>query len=116
MRPDLAVPGCLPGKSRRLSASLLVKGKLSITSFNEPTKGVAVIESHISVYHMQAFQWKLLFLMLIYLGCCVGFSLVVSPGNCSLVAVCELRIAVASLVTEHRLWRAGVSRGGARAQ
>ena len=43
------------------------------------------------------------FFLNVYLGCCVGFSLVVAPGNCSLVAVYALFIAVASPVTEHRL-------------
>ena len=36
------------------------------------------------------------------LGCCVGFSLVAERGA-TLVAVCRLLIAVASLVAEHRL-------------
>ena len=44
-----------------------------------------------------------LFLAVLSLGCCAGFSLVVESGGYSLVAVCGLLILVASLVAEHRL-------------
>ena len=37
------------------------------------------------------------------LRCCTGFSLVVASMVCSLVVVHGLLIAVASLVSEHRL-------------
>ena len=37
------------------------------------------------------------------LPCCLGFSLVVASGGCSLAAVCRLLIAVGCLVVEHRL-------------
>ena len=42
------------------------------------------------------------------LSCCVGFSLVVTSGGYSLVAVCGLLIAVASLVVERRLQAHGL--------
>ena len=42
------------------------------------------------------------------LHCCSGFSLVAASGGYSLVAVCGLLIAVASLVVEHRLWEHGL--------
>ena len=35
------------------------------------------------------------------LHCCAGFSLVVVSRGCSLIVVCGLLIAVASLVAEH---------------
>ena len=44
-----------------------------------------------------------LFLAVLGLCCCTGFSLVVVIGGCSLVAVHGLLIAVASLVAEHGL-------------
>ena len=44
----------------------------------------------------------LFFLVVLYLHCCVGFSLAVESRGCSLVAVNRL-IVVASLVAEHRL-------------
>ena len=44
-----------------------------------------------------------LFLAMLGLHCCVGFSLVVASGGYSLVAGHGLRIAVASLVVAHRL-------------
>ena len=37
------------------------------------------------------------------LHCCAGFSLVVASRGCSLIAVCGLLIAVASLFLEHGL-------------
>ena len=43
-----------------------------------------------------------LFLAVLGLCCCVGFSLVVASWCYSLVVVCRLLIAVASLVAEHR--------------
>ena len=44
-----------------------------------------------------------LFLDVLHLHCCKGFSLVAASRGCSLVAVHVLLIAVASLVAEHRL-------------
>ena len=44
-----------------------------------------------------------LFLAVLGLHCCVGFSLVAVNGGYSLVAVHGLLTAVASLVGEHRL-------------
>ena len=46
-----------------------------------------------------------LFLFLVVLGlcCCVGFSLVAANGGYSLVVVCGLLTVVASLVAEYRL-------------
>ena len=44
-----------------------------------------------------------LFLAVLDLLCCSGFSLVAASRGDSLVAVRGLRIAVASLVAEHRL-------------
>ena len=44
-----------------------------------------------------------LFLAVLGLHCSAGFSLVVASGGYSLVAVCGLLIAVASLIAEHGL-------------
>ena len=44
-----------------------------------------------------------LFLTMLGLHCCVGFSLVVESGGYSLVAVHRLLITGASLVAEHSL-------------
>ena len=44
------------------------------------------------------------FLVVLGLHCCLGFSLVVVSGHYSLVEVCGLLIAVASLFVEQRLW------------
>ena len=44
-----------------------------------------------------------LLLAVLSLRCCSGFSLVAANKGYSLVAVCRLRIALASLVVEHRL-------------
>ena len=44
-----------------------------------------------------------LFLALLSLRCCIGFSLVSVSGGYSLVVVCGLLIEVAFLVVEHRL-------------
>ena len=44
------------------------------------------------------------FLAVLGLCCCMGFSLVASSRSYSLVVVCGLLIAVASLVAEHRLY------------
>ena len=38
------------------------------------------------------------------LRCCLGFSLIPVSGGHSLVVVCELLIALAAPVGEHRLW------------
>ena len=56
------------------------------------------------------FKKVFIYLSLAVLGlsCCVGFSLVVTSGGYSLVAVCGLLIAVASLVVEHRLQAHGL--------
>jgi len=48
-----------------------------------------------------------LFLAVLDLPCCTGFSLVVVSGGYSLVAMCRLLIMMASLVVEHRLCRLG---------
>ena len=47
-----------------------------------------------------------LFMAVLGLHCCPGFSLVEASGGSSLVAVCGLLIAVASLVDEQGLWGA----------
>ena len=61
---------------------------------------------------LSLFFFKKLFIYLslavLGLSCCVGFSLVVTSGGYSLVAVCGLLIAVASLVVEHRLQAHGL--------
>ena len=44
-----------------------------------------------------------LFLAVLGLCCCIGFSLVAESEDCSLVEVCGLLIVVASLAAEHRL-------------
>ena len=44
-----------------------------------------------------------LFLAVLGLNCCVGFSLVAASRDCSLAVVCGLLVAVASLVVEHKL-------------
>ena len=44
-----------------------------------------------------------LFLAVLGLRCCTGFSLVAVSGGCSLVAVHGLLIAVASFVVKRRL-------------
>ena len=43
-----------------------------------------------------------IYLLLAVLGlcCCTGFSLVVASGGCSVVVMCRLLIAVASVVVE----------------
>ena len=46
---------------------------------------------------------KILFIVVPVLPCCLGFSLVVASGGCSLAVVCRLLIAVGCLVVEHRL-------------
>ena len=47
-----------------------------------------------------------LFLTVLGLQCCAGFSLVAASGSSSLVAVGRCLIVVASLVAEHRLYGA----------
>ena len=42
-------------------------------------------------------------LVVLGLGCCLGFSLVAVSGGCSLAAVSRLPIVVASLAVEHGL-------------
>ena len=49
-----------------------------------------------------------IFLAVLGLHCCEGFLVTVN-GGCPLVALCRLVVAVASLVTEHRLWVLGLS-------
>ena len=44
------------------------------------------------------------FLTVLRLCCCAGFSPVAASRGCSLVAVCRLLTAVASLVADRRLW------------
>ena len=53
--------------------------------------------------HLKKKNCTYLFLAVLSLGCCAGFSLVAVSGGYSLVAVCGLLIPVASLVAEHRL-------------
>ena len=53
--------------------------------------------------------FSLLLLAVLSLSCCMGFSLVVANGGCSLVAVCGLLIVVTSLVGKHRLLGAQAS-------
>ena len=48
-------------------------------------------------------MYVFLFLAVLDLHCCSGFSLVAGNKDYSLVAVLGLLIAVASLLTEHRL-------------
>ena len=50
-----------------------------------------------------------LFLAVLGLRCCAGFSLAVVSGACSRIVVHRLLIAVPSLVGEHRLWGAWAS-------
>ena len=45
----------------------------------------------------------ILFLAVLDLHCCMGFSLVADSRGYSLVAVCVLLVAMACLVAEHRL-------------
>ena len=54
--------------------------------------------------HLTVFKFGLfLFLVVLGLCCCVGFSLVAANGGYSLVVMCGLLIVVASLVVEHGL-------------
>ena len=48
-------------------------------------------------------QFVHLFLAVLGLGCCAGFSLVVASGGYSLFVVLRLLIGMASLVAERRL-------------
>ena len=58
-----------------------------------------------SQYGMCIFKNNFIYLFLAVLGlhCCVGFSLIVASGGHSLATVHRLLIAVASLVVEHGL-------------
>ena len=69
---------------------------------------------HLKKYRGHTFAYILLTMQDIYffnnfilavlgLHCCVGFSLVVESRGYSLVAVCGLLIAMASLIEEHSL-------------
>ena len=60
--------------------------------------------------HQSSFL-RLVYLFLVVLGlrCCTGFSLAVVYGGCSQVTVFRLLIVVASLVVEHRLSVLGFS-------
>ena len=51
-------------------------------------------------------KYLLIYLAMLGLPCCTGFSLAVTAGGCVLVAVCGLLIAVAFLVVECGLWGA----------
>ena len=55
----------------------------------------------------EVFLFDLFVLAVLGLRRCLGFSLVVASGGYSLAAVHGLLTAVASLVVEHRLQRAG---------
>ena len=57
--------------------------------------------SKISLIFLYNFMY--LFVTVLGLCCCTGFSLLAVSGGCYLVAVCRLLIAMASLVVEHRL-------------
>ena len=48
-------------------------------------------------------KYSYLFMAALGLHCCVGFSLVAVSGDYSLVVVCRLVLAMASLVAEHGL-------------
>ena len=55
---------------------------------------------------MEIWFYEFIYLLLSWvLHCCLGFSLVEVRGLLALV-VCQLLIAVASLVVEHELWAA----------
>ena len=51
-------------------------------------------------------SFLIIYLLLTVLGlrCCVGFSLAVASGVCSLVAGLGLLLVVAALIMEHQLW------------
>ena len=58
----------------------------------------------IRVWEFAVFKFFIyLFLAMLGLGCCVGFSLVAASEGCSLASVHGLAIARASLVGEHGL-------------
>ena len=57
---------------------------------------------------LQSFFLINLFLSVLDLHCCVGFSPVAASRGYSLVAMCRLLIAVVSLVAGHRLWVLGL--------
>ena len=50
------------------------------------------------------FFFNFIYLAVLGLGCCLGFSLVVAVRGCSLLAVPGLLSAVASLLVKRRLW------------
>ena len=50
-----------------------------------------------------------LFMAVLGLRCCVGFSLVVASRSSSWVVACRLLIEMASFIVEHRLEGAGAS-------
>ena len=50
------------------------------------------------ILFLKSLLFMYLFLAVLGLGCCLGFSLVAMSAGCSVVAVCGLLIAVASLV------------------
>ena len=58
---------------------------------------------HILFFKKKVFLFLNLFLAVLDLHCCVGFSLIVASGSYSLVTMHRLLIAVFSLVAEHRL-------------
>ena len=64
----------------------------------------------IDTYVYTSFYLKLLlyfiFLAMLCLHCCVGYSLAVVSKGCSAVVACGLLVAVASLVVERGLWGA----------
>ena len=57
------------------------------------------IYAHTYIYSLLIY----LFLAVLGLPCCAGFSLVAASEGYSVDAVCGLLIAVASIVAEHRL-------------
>ena len=67
-----------------------------------------LLNPHVINFCLQNYAlWKnnfiYLFLAVLGLCCCSGFSLVVEGGGYSLVTVCGLLITVASVVVEHGL-------------
>jgi len=69
-----------------------------------------------SPFFSSLFKKKFMYLFLVVLGlhCCVGFSLVAASEGYYLVVVCRLFIVVASLIVEHELFSTQASEAEAR--
>ena len=67
-------------------------------------------------FFLMLYLFTYLFLAVLGLHCCTGFSLVVVSGGYSPAGVHGLFIVVASLVVEHGLWGLGFSSCSPRAQ